>query len=180
MSQRIYWEPVADLTPDHYSIYVVAAREQLLSSIPNNIPGPYWLPTQRRFTIEDPQGTDTTIYRVRAFGPGGVLYGDTGPFQASAAVAARIAARKQIDHNFGGPDTLRYAVANGSGVPDALVRVFLAVDWDAGRRAAPLNVVETDVNGRWKSPVWIEPGQDVVVVFEKSGAYGPDIQRITV
>jgi hypothetical protein len=180
MSTRFYWEPPDELTPTRYDLFVAGATEQLLASIPHTIPGPYWIALTRRFTYEDPQGTDATFYRVRAIGPSGELYGDTGPFQPSAVTAARLAVRRRIDHNFGTPNALTYQTRSGVGVPDALVRVFRAPDWDQGRREVAQYVTETNNEGKWKSSMWLEPGLDYVVVFEKKNAYGPDTARITV
>lgn len=180
MPTRFYWESPDDLTPSRYDLYVVGATESLLASVPHTIPGPYWLEATRRFTFEDPQGTDATIYRVRALGPAGELYGDTGPFQPSAAVAARLATRKRVDHDYGAPNALTYQTRAGVGVPDATIRVFRAVDWDQNRRTVALYVSETDALGKWRSSVWLEPGQDMVLVFEKPSAFGPDVVRITV
>lgn len=180
MPTRFYWEPPDELSPTRYDLYVIGDTETLLASIPHAVPSPYWLGTTRRFTFEDPQGTDATIYRVKAIGPRDEIYGDTGPFQPSAAVAARLATRKRIDHNFGTPDALTYQTAAGVGVPDATIRVFKAVDWDAGRRTVAAYVTETDAVGRWRSAVWVEPGFDWVIVFEKVNAYGPNTARITV
>ena len=180
MSTRFYWEPPDDLTPSSYSLYIISSTEQLLASIPHAIPGPYWQALSRRFTYEDPQGTDSTIYRVRALGPSGELYGDTGPFQPSAVVAARLATRKRVDHDYGVPNALTYQTGAGVGVPDATIRIFRATDWDLGRRTVALFVSETNNLGRWKTSVWVEPGMDYVIVFEKSNAFGPDTTRITV
>lgn len=180
MATRFYWEPPTDLSPSRYDLFTVGASEQLLASVPHSVPGPYWEAATRRFSFEDPQGTDATIYRVRALGPAGELYGDTGPFQPSAVVAARLATRKRVDHDYGGPNALAYQTRSGVGVPDAIVRVFSAPDWDAMRRTVALNVTETDALGRWKGSVWLEPGMDYVLVFEKPSAFGPDIVRITV
>lgn len=180
MSTRVYWTPLPDLTASRYEIYVVGATEQLLAAIPHTIPGPYWLAPTRRFTYEDPSGTDATIYRVRALGSSGELYGDTGPFQPSASVAAGLVSRRQVDHDYGGANALAYQTASGVGVPDATIRVFRAVDWDALRRAAPLAITSTDALGKWVSSVWLEPGFEYVVSIEKPGSYGPDTARITV
>lgn len=180
MPTRFYWESPDDLSPTRYDLYIIGASETLLASVPHTIPGPYWLPLQRRFSFEDPQGTDSTIYRVKAIGPSGELYGDTGPFQPSAVVAARLATRKRVDHDYGAPNALAYQTRAGVGVPDATIRIFTAADWDAGRRTVALFVSETDNQGRWKVSCWLEPGLDYVVVFEKPSAFGPDSLRITV
>lgn len=180
MPTVFYWEPPDDLTPSRYDLYVEGASEVLLASVPHAVPGPYWQALGRRFTFTDPQGDDSTIYRVKAIGPSGELYGDTGPFQPSAVVAARLATRKKVDHDFGVPNALTYQTRSGVGVPDATIRVFRAADWDAGRRTVALFVSETDANGHWRLPVWVEPGLDYVITYEKANAFGPDIARITV
>lgn len=180
MPQRVIWYAPEVLTPDRYEISIVASSETFLASIAHQVPGPYWVARPGYFSFEDPQGTDTTVYRVRALGPAGVLYGDTGPFQPSAAVAARLASRTRVDHNYGSVDALRYVAASGPGIPDATIRIFRALEWDAGRRDASEYVVLTDSAGRWATPVWLEPGLDWVLVFEKRGSYGPDVRRITV
>jgi hypothetical protein len=41
-------------------------------------------------------------------------------------------------------------------------------------------VSETDALGKWKTSVWLEPGMDYVIVFEKPAAFGPNTTRITV
>ena len=69
---------------------------------------------------------------------------------------------------------------SGPGIPDATIRAFRASEWDAGRRAAGEYVVLTDAQGRWKTPLWLEPGLDWVLVFEKAGSFGPDTRRVTV
>ena len=69
---------------------------------------------------------------------------------------------------------------SGPGIPDATIRAFRASEWDAGRREVGEYVVLTDAQGRWKSPLWLEPGLDWVLVFEKAGSFGPDTRRVTV
>lgn len=173
MSQRVYWYPPTDLTPDTYTLhYYDGGTERKLAEIPNAVPGPYWEPQARRFSLEDPQGTDTTIYRVRALGPGGALYGDTGPFQPSAATGARMSTRVKVDSDFGGVNELQMVTPEGQPIPDAQVRFFLATEWDANRRDVAMYVVNTNAQGRMKEPVWLEPGLEYVVLFERTGAPG--------
>lgn len=180
MAQRIYWTPPELYTPTRYEVHLVETPERFLTSIAHQVPGPYWEAPFRRFSVEDPQGTDTTVYRVRALGPNGELYGDSGPFQPSAAVAAGLASRTRVDHNFEDPDNLRYVTPSNQGIPDAIIRLFRASEWDQGRRDVSEYAVLTDANGRWKAPVWLEPGLDWVLIFEKAGEFGPDERRITV
>lgn len=180
MPVRVIWYPPDELTPDRYEITIVEETERFLAAVAHQAPGPYWEVSPGRFSFEDPMGTDATVYRVRALGPGGSLYGDTGPFQPSASMGARLASRKRVDHDYGGTDQLRYVAPSGPGIPDATIRAFRASEWDAGRRASGEYVVMTDVLGRWKTPMWLEPGLDWVLVFEKAGSFGPDTRRVTV
>lgn len=180
MAQRIYWEPPSELTPTQYAVSVVGlTSETPLATLPNQIPGPYWQGIERRYTFEDPSGTDTTVYRVRAYGPAGELYADSGPFQPSAAIAAGLVSRRHVNHDFGAVNALQYVAPSGPGIPDAIIRVFRATEWDAGRRDAAEYVVSTITDGKWKNSVWLPPGLAWVLVFEKPGSYGPDSVRIS-
>ncbi len=174
MSQRIYWYPPTDLSPDVYTVhyYDEGNVERLLATVPHVVPGPYWEAVARRFSFEDPSGTDSTRYRVRALGPQSVLYGDTGPFQSSAATGARMATRVKVDADFGGVNELQLVTPEGQPIPDADVRFFLATEWDANRRDVAQYVVQTNAQGRMKSPVWLEPGLQYVLIFERTGAPG--------
>lgn len=180
MAQRIYFEPLSELTPSRYEVFTVSGMDETwLAAFPNQIPGPYWLDATRRFTFEDPLGTDRTIYRVRALGPSGELYGDSGPFQPSAAVAASLQSRVRVDHNYLFTNNLQCVTRGGVGVPDVTLRVFRASDWDAGRRDAALYVTATGPNGLWKTSLWLEPGLEFVLLAEKPGSFGPDETRLT-
>lgn len=180
MSVLVYWLPPEDLTPTRFELYVVEAAERFVAAVPHQIPGPYWENTERRYRYEDTQGTDLSVYRVRSLGPNGELYGDTGPFQPSASRAAGMLARRRLDHDFGGVNALQYVTRSGVGVPQATIRVFKAVDWDQNRRDAPLFITGTDADGKWTSPIWVEPGFTYVLVFEKQGSFGPDVRRLAV
>lgn len=181
MPTRIYWEPLSELSPTSYEVSAVLGMDETwLSSFPHAVPGANWNGARRQFFFDDPLGTDARVYRVRALGPARELYGDTGPFQPSTALAAVLATRVRVDHNWPTFDNLRVVAQSGMGIPEATVRVFRAPDWDANRRDVALAVTTTDVNGAWKTPVWLEPGMDYVLVGSKEGAYGPNERRITV
>ena len=181
MPIRIYWEPLSELSPSRYEVYAVAGTDETwLGSFPHAVPGPNWADARRQFYYDDPLGTDARIYRVRALGDRGELYGDTGPFQPSTALAAVLATRVRIDQDWPTFDNLRVTAPSGVGIPDATIRVFRAPDWDANRKDVALAVTQTGPNGEWKVPVWLEPGMDYVLVGEKLGAFGPNIRRITV
>lgn len=87
----------------------------------------------------------------------------------------------QTDHNYGGPDALSYKTAAGVGIDNAIIRVYLKSDYDAGNTATQYRKAETltDANGRWTKAVFLDPGTYTVVCF-KQGAYGPDTIDLTV
>jgi len=87
----------------------------------------------------------------------------------------------EVDHNYGGADTYRYETQNGVGIDNAIVNIYLASDFNAGRRGTPFvkGTSLTDVNGRWVRPVLLDPGT-YVVYFYKQLAFGPDTAPLTV
>lgn len=80
-----------------------------------------------------------------------------------------------VDHNYGGPDTLAYKLANGTGVNDADIYVYLKADYDAGRTGADyvLARTKTNVTGRWTQPIMLDPETYTLICF-KQGQVGPD------
>jgi len=142
-------------------------------------PGPNWAQDRVSFFYDDPDGEDPTVYRVQGFQNGGLLF-DSGILQPEYAKAALIQTRTRVDHNYLGANAYQYTASNGSPIENATVRVFTKPDYDAGRRAVALFVTTTNAQGQWLSPFWLEPGLTYVLVFEKSGAFGPDITEIVV
>jgi hypothetical protein len=86
-----------------------------------------------------------------------------------------------VDHNYGGPDALAYKAANGMGVNDADIYVYLKADYDAGRRGSDyvLARTKTDVSGRWIQPVMLDHETYTLICF-KQGYYGPDRMDVVV
>ena len=135
MATRIFWDPPA-APCDFYEVRVAASTSALfaLAGIVNDQrPGPNW--TGSQFFYDDVSGTDQSVYRVQGFLAGGLVL-DTGVFQPQVSTAAQIATRVKVDHNFQLADQYRYIAPGGSGIPQALIRVFQKPDWDAGRRKA--------------------------------------------
>ncbi len=64
-----------------------------------------------------------------------------------------------VDHEYGGTDELRLVDSGGLGIDGATIRAYLKTDWDADRRgdAYVKGRGETDVNGRWLAPIWLDP-----------------------
>lgn len=90
-----------------------------------------------------------------------------------------------VDHDYGGTDNLRYTTREGSSINGAQVQAFLTADYDAGNRAANFvaGQIITNAEGRWPTPMALEPGDYTLVYFKRSvggGGYGPDTKEITV
>jgi hypothetical protein len=181
MATRIYWDP-ATPPADFYEVRVAPTSTGTLVLAMNVIdqrPGPNWSASKNQFYYDDPTGTDTSVYRVQGFLDGGLVV-DTGIFQPQVSQASEIATRVRIDHNYLLPNALQYVAPGGAPIPQATIRVFTKPDWDANRRNVALFVTETNNQGQWVSPFWLEPGLVYVIVFEKSGQFGPDTQEIQV
>lgn len=77
-----------------------------------------------------------------------------------------------VTHDTGGADNLAWKNSLGQGVNDAQVRAYLKSDWDAGNSSALFiqATAQTDVNGRWVEPMFLDP-ETYTFVFEKQGVY---------
>lgn len=86
-----------------------------------------------------------------------------------------------VDHNYGGTDKYRYTTASGAGIDNGIVNIYLASDYNAGRRGPEFVKASsrTDVDGRWVRPVNLDPG-NYIVYFYKQQAFGPDIATLNV
>lgn len=86
-----------------------------------------------------------------------------------------------VDHNYGGPDNLRYTDPSGVPIDNARIYIYLKSDYDAGRTGIEYlkGCSETDVNGRWKRAVMLDP-EIYSIVFFKQGEYGPDVVEVIV
>jgi hypothetical protein len=182
MSIRVHWTPSGPPTASYAVSGAPEASGTFLSlgtvsaALDAN---PNWDAASSRFFWDDASGTPQSVYRVRAVGPRGEVVADSGVFQPAVVRGGGTENRRRLDHHHGAQDALRYATGNGVGVPDAEIRVFRAADWDAGRREVAVGVTVTDPDGRWISPLYVEP-LSYVVVFFKAGFYGPNLARVTV
>lgn len=118
--------------------------------------------------LSDDTGVDTTVYRVQAY-TGGSLAGDTGPFQPSVNKAASLQTRVRLDHNFGGVDAHRYTDVGGNGLGGLTLRLYREPDYLARRYDAALQVTQTDADGRWVAPMFVEPGFTYVLHVSGEG-----------
>lgn len=126
----------------------------------------------------DATGEDSSIYRVRGMDVQGAVVFDTGLFQMPVNRGADLQTRTRLDHNFPSEDSHRYVDVGGNGIDLLAIRVYRAIDWMQNRKELALALVETDEDGRWKAPVFLEPGLDYTLVVEKNG-FGPVVETIT-
>lgn len=89
-----------------------------------------------------------------------------------------------VNHNYGGLNALSYVDAAGNGVAGANVYVFKQSDITAAvpsfpNRSLAVAATTTVANGHWGTAVQLNAG-NYGVLYEKLGAYGPDLQPITV
>jgi hypothetical protein len=179
---RVYWERDADPDVANYEVRRAPELGQpltLVALIQHQIPGDNWSAERNRFYFDDTQGTARDVYQVTAVTTTGIAVGQTdvfSPFGPTAGSNSKIA----VDHNYGGTDALRFVTESGAGIPDADIRVYTKPDYDAGRFAAPVYVVQTDDQGRWRRPAFLDAGMDYVILMEKRSAYVSLPTQITV
>ena len=88
---------------------------------------------------------------------------------------------EEVDHDHGAEDALAYHDADGCGIIGAIILAIPAADYEAGARdaASACAATTTMANGRWSYKLLLDPG-DYVLLYEKTGEYGPDTQLLTV
>jgi hypothetical protein len=89
-----------------------------------------------------------------------------------------------VNHNYGGADQLSYIDAAGRGVTGANIYIFKQADVVAAHPAMPnrelaVAATTTVANGRWATATRLDAG-NYGVLYEKIGAYGPDLYPIVV
>lgn len=180
---RVRWDPSTDPQTDHYEVQraeTPSSAFTMVALVPHQIPGPDYDGVLRKFKYDDYDGTVDMYYRVIGATAQGLAVSDSAIFQVGGAQGAGLDTRLKVDHNYGGVDLLRYTTAGGTPIPNAQIKIFRQVDYSVGRNDLAIASSETDPDGRWVVPVFLEPGMNYVVYFFKSGLYGPDITIITV
>jgi len=88
-----------------------------------------------------------------------------------------------VNHNYTGDDAYAYINAAACPVVGADVYIFEKAVYDVNTIATARNLAvaqtTTTANGRWVYSVNLDPGE-YVVVYEKTGEYGPDAQELVV
>lgn len=179
---RVYWLPFSDPDAARFDVYRQQPGEVAvvyLDVVPKANPGPNFQVSSGKFFYDDPTGSRESVYRVLAVTSEDTVVGDSGlfrPMDATGAPTARI----PLDHNYGSADRYQATAPGGAPIAYLTIVVYKKTDYDAGGTPLPVGVTETDLNGRWQSPVFVEPGLDYVIVFQKLQAYGPLAVTVTV
>jgi hypothetical protein len=88
-----------------------------------------------------------------------------------------------LDHNYLGLDSLAYQKEGDAncGIEGAYVYAFLKADYLAGLRRPQdaKAATTTSANGWWTYAMKLDPG-DYILMYEKPGEYGPDLQALAV
>lgn len=103
---------------------------------------------------------------------------DATPLRAEELIGAGAVS---VDHDYGGVDALTVMTRDGRRIDNASVLAFRVEDYAAGRRQAQYAVGQTvtDVNGRWASPLMLDPGSYTLFVY-KQGVIQAKTTNLTV
>jgi len=87
----------------------------------------------------------------------------------------------EVDHDYGSTDALRFTTSGGLGIDGATIRAYLKSDWDADLRgdAYVKGRAETDVNGRWLAPMWLDAAT-YTLAYSVSGNNTTTTKEVTV
>lgn len=113
------------------------------------------------------------IYKIEVGGEAAELPGPTLPGTGPGTV--------RVDHDYCAPDELAFVDPDGNGIVGATILAFTKADYDAGSRSLEHAVASssTMANGRWSFAMLLCDGEDYVLVFEKTGIFGPSTTEIT-
>ena len=73
----------------------------------------------------------------------------------------------RVDQNYPTPDFLLAEDEDGNPLQYVFIKIFDAAEFDAGHVDAWEAQTETDIDGKWKDPVYLEEGRDWVVEFSR-------------
>lgn len=99
----------------------------------------------------------------------GTLANTKSTLDAHVANATIGLGQVSVDHNYGGTDALQ--ITDGvAGIPNVQIAAYLKTNWDAGLRDVSyvLGSTSTDINGRWQTPLMLDPETYVLFVYGSS------------
>ncbi len=184
-TQTIYWKPSTSPNVVAYEILYsdtgiqgpYTHRDYVLS----DIPGPNWNATEEYHFFNDVENP-SRYYRLQTVDRYGKVSGENGPppFQAgNDPVQAPNMHFVALSSDMGPGKDYRYVSPGGSNIRDATVRVFRKIDWVTRQHNKIIGSTTTNAWGHW-SPIFVEPGETYVIVFNKAYEYGPTAVELTV
>lgn len=86
-----------------------------------------------------------------------------------------------VDHDYGGTDALRVTDPGGAGIQDVAITAYLASDYDAGFRSSAYvrGRSTTNVHGRWRQPISLDP-ESYKLVVSKPSEFATSVTSLTV
>ena len=132
------------------------------------------------FFYQDNTGTATDWYRLIAVDTSALESQPSVPFTVASPPPSTPAETVGLNHNYGGVNN--YQTVDPSNVPlqGVQIRVYFKSDYDANNLNNPVGITLTDSKGLWEAPIFVAPGFDYVIHFEKPGEYGPTVISLTV
>ncbi len=186
MTQRIRWNPATSPNIVAYQLLYTdggaTAPFTVRAEILNTPVGVNFdLETQTFFFDDD--DAPGRLYRMNTLDAYGNTFSDltVTPFEAgNDPVNVPVANVFPLDENTGGRNALGYISDGGTPIDEATIRVYTKLNWDLRRYNQVVGVTATNALGGWKSPIFVEPGNTFVVVYEKPNVFGPDTAEVVV
>jgi hypothetical protein len=132
------------------------------------------------FFYQDTTGTATDWYRLIAVDTSGLESQPSVPFAVASPPPATPPETVGLTHNYGGVNNLQPVDPSGNPIEGVQIRVYFKTDYDANILNNPIGVTLSDSKGQWGTPIFVAPGFDYVIHFEKPGEFGPSTINLTV
>jgi hypothetical protein len=84
-----------------------------------------------------------------------------------------------VNHNYPSANDLTVVDEANEPVEGVVVTIFTLANYSAGIVDTWVGQTDTDVNGNWNQPIYLDEAQTYVVHFEKVTEYGPTTLEVT-
>lgn len=132
------------------------------------------------FYYEHVAGSVSDWYRIIAIDATALESTPSSPFTVTAGPPDPPAETVALNANYGSVNALQPVTPGGDPIENTQVHVYYKTDYDAGNLSSPVGISLTDATGGWQTAIFVAPGFDYVLVFQKPGEYGPSVTTITV
>lgn len=182
MANLIKWLPSSETDIASYKLErspTVTGTYTLVTTIAHDLTDPAVF-DGTHFFYNDTEGTATDWYRLIAVDTSGLESQPSVPFTVASPPPSTPAETVGLDENYGSVNALQTTDPSGNPLENVQIKVYYKTDYDNSIFTNPVGITLTGSKGEWQTPIFVAPGFDYVLVFEKPGSHGPSVVTLTV